>query len=149
MKKIIFRIEKDGIGPYFHPNTTKGSELYRELHNHETFIELGLQKEDTMRLEKLGYIPPVVWSHPRVGPFQDPYLRDWWIKNYHVYLQYKLGLFGCSDLKQLNEWFIPSILSILKKENYKIAKYKCNSVIHGLRQSIGLFPFEKIEEKEI
>lgn len=90
---------------------------------------------DYSKVEKNGYPLPAFWSQPRSGPFEDPYLRDWFMA---LKMEEKLNLtYGFRTKNQIFDWFfdIESVNALINYQ-FDVHQYRSKHIIHGLRQSV-------------
>lgn len=96
----------------------------------------------------LGKIPPASYKLTRPGIFEDPGLREFYIKKYklsedkkHVKFDF-CSVFGTREISSLYKWFNlnedDSAATILKENGFRIKRYKVDNVVDGLKQSITI-----------
>lgn len=124
-----------GFGPYvlgmnWHPGIK--SALTDILRKNEP---CQLLNYDYGKLEKAGRSLHAMWTQPRPGPSEDPYLRDWF-RSLSRSEQLNLA-YGFRTKEQIFEWFfdVDSIRSLIDHQ-FDVHQYRSKHIVHGLRQSV-------------
>jgi len=87
--------------------------------------------------------PPALWHHPKPGPIEDPFLREYWLAA--PFVERAQSVFGFPDVEAIQNWFCYSDqLKWLSENGFGIAEYRSKMIKHGLRQSVMLVnqPYE-------
>ena len=78
---------------------------------------------------------PPMWKHPRPGPNEDPYLKDFFYKLSPLYK--KRYIFGFETMESLYSWFYDDeLISLMKNLGFACSKYTSRYITHDLRQSV-------------
>ena len=103
---IVYRIEKDGQGPFHHKDIDKN--IIETITSNYT-----------------------IKNNP--GLFQDPKLKKiaYYLKGKNKLKQY---VFGCKSKEDLKKWFSKENLELLEKEGFKIKKIKISHYFEGTNQ---------------
>lgn len=105
-----------------------------------------LLKYEYSKIEKNGRPLHAMWTQPRPGPNEDPYLRDWF-KSLSRFEQLNLA-YGFRTKEQIFDWFFdPESIRTLIDYQFDVHQYRSKHVVHGLRQSVmdTSKPFNRIK----
>ncbi len=124
-----------GIGPYILSSNwlpTVKSPLAETLRKNEPCELLNYAYD---KVVKNGHPLYATWTQPRPGPYEDPYLREWFMA---LTIHEKLQLaYGFRTKKQIFDWFFDvESIKALAEHQFDVHQYRSKHITHGLRQSV-------------